>query len=148
VSSPAETALEATVGVLAVVVDRIEEALPAFGRVIADVEQDWLDATGRAWVDRAVQLRREMDRELDAALAAGRLAASVVDRLAEEAVRRADGHGVDTPETGGDRAGWPETGVARSGSGPARGGGPRLGGTDAQRVDEERGMRVAELDGG
>jgi hypothetical protein len=84
-------ALGATGGVLAVTAGRIEEALPALGRVTADVEQDWRDAAGRAWVDRAVQLRRTLDRELDAVLAAGRVVAEVVERLAEEAVRGPDG---------------------------------------------------------
>lgn len=165
-------ALDTTAGVLAVAAGRIEEALPALGRVVADVQQDWLDAAGRAWVDRAVALRRTLDRELDAALAAGRLVASLVERLAEEAVRGPDGDpapqaadggrpraiGDTGPWSAGDprprvaedtaaRTGGVAPGTGWSGTGTRRGAGPRLGGTDAQRVDEERGMRIAELDG-
>lgn len=142
-NDPVQTALGATTGLLTVAVGRIEEALPALGRVIADVEQDWLDAAGRAWVDRAVQLRRTLDRELDGALAAGRLAAALVERVAEEtAGRRSDG------EAGGVGPGGPAAaGVPRPWASGQRAAGPRLGGTDAQRVDEERGMRIAQLDG-
>lgn len=142
-NEPVETALGAGAGLLAVVVDRIEEALPALGRVIADVEQDWLDAAGRAWVDRAVQLHRTLDRELDGALAAGRLAAALGERVAEEAAGRwSDASHVDGRAVGDEGGGVPRPWA----SGP-RSAGPRLGGTDAQRVDEERGMRIAQLDG-
>jgi len=143
VNESVETALGAAVGLLAVAVDRIEEAVPALGRVIADVEQDWLDAAGRTWVDRAVQLRRTLDRELDGALAAGRLAAALVERVAEEAVgRRADASHEDGRPVGDE-----VTGVPRPWASAPRARGPRLGGTDARRVDEERGMRIAQLDG-
>lgn len=151
-SDAVATALGATAGVLGVAVGRIEEVLPALGRVIADVEQDWRDAAGRIWVDRAVELRRTLDRELDAVLAAGRVVASVLERLAEEAVPGPDGDPAprrDGSAVGGDGA--PRSGGAVPGAGISSGastgtrGGPRLGGTGAQRVDEERGMRIAEL---
>ncbi|MDN5930623.1 MAG: hypothetical protein L0I24_06120 [Pseudonocardia sp.] len=146
-NEPVETALGTAAGMLAVAVDRIEEALPALGRVIADVEQDWLDAAGRAWVDRAVQLHRTLDRELDGALAAGRLVAALGERVAEEAAGRRyaspeDGRAVGAEDGAAGPGGPPGAGVPRP-----RAAGPRLGGTDAQRVDEERGMRIAQLDG-
>ncbi|MHA6785313.1 hypothetical protein ACVGOW_30605 [Pseudonocardia saturnea] len=143
-NEPVETALGATAALLAVAVARIEEALPALGRVIADVAQDWPDAAGRAWVDRAVQLHRTLDRELDGALAVGRLAAALVERIAEDAAgRRSDGEPGSPPRAVGDEG----AGVPRQWAAGPRASGPRLGGTDAQRVDEERGMRIAQLDG-
>lgn len=162
-----DSALAAAAGLLALAVGRIEEALPALGRVITEVEQDWRDAAGRAWVDRAVQLHRTLDRELDAALAVGRLVAALAARLAEEPVSgRADveaagwpgdpGRGalgaadrLPAPGDGAARPGAAVPGAGSPGAGPAarRAGGPRLGGTDAQRVDDERGMRIAQLDG-
>lgn len=148
-NEPVETALGATAGLLAVVVGRIEEALPALGRVIADVEQDWLDAAGRAWVDRAVQLHRTLDRELDGALAAGRLVAGLVERVAEEAAGRRPGGDPAglPPRADGHPVGDEGAGVPRPSASARPAVGPRLGGTDAQRVDEERGMRIAQLDG-
>ncbi|MBW0093487.1 hypothetical protein I4I77_28305, partial [Pseudonocardia sp. KRD-188] len=65
----AEDALVAAAGVLAVAAARMEHALPALGRLIADVGDDWLDDAGRAWAERAGLARRALDRELDAALA-------------------------------------------------------------------------------
>lgn len=127
-SDPVVDALGATGGVLAVTAGRIEEALPALGRVTADVEQDWRDAAGRAWVDRAVQLRRTLDRELDAVLAAGRVVAEVVERLAEEAVRGPDGDpalraaGDAAPQAGGGQAGGGPSGGGSAGGGSAGGG--------------------------
>jgi len=124
VSRPLESALGGAAAVLAVAVTRMQDALPALGRVVADVEQDWLDAQGRAWVARAERVRRTLDRELGAALATGRLAASAVERLIAD----------------------PAGGESR---GPTRrrdpGTGPRLGSTDAQRTDGEQGMRIAQL---
>lgn len=126
----AEDALAAAAGVLAVATARMQHALPALGRLIADVEDDWLDDAGRAWAERAGLVRRALDREFDAALAAARIVAAAAERLV-----------VDGAVTGG-----PVTASDTGGPPPVRGGaGPRLGGTTARRVEDERGMSVARL---
>jgi len=104
-------------------VARLHDALPGLVRVIGDVGQDWADDAGRAWAERAGLVRQALDRELEAAVAAGRLIASM-DGPA--------GGPVDGP------AGCPP-----AGSPPGLG--PRLGGTGARRVDDERGMSLARL---
>lgn len=131
----AEDALAAAAGVLAVAAARMQHALPALGRLIADVEDDWLDDAGRAWAERAGLVRRALDRELDAALAAVRIVAAAAERwVADGAV------------TGRPGAGGPVTASDTGGPPSGRGGvGPRLGGTAARRVEEERGMSVARL---
>ncbi|QJY46513.1 hypothetical protein [Pseudonocardia broussonetiae] len=136
----AEEALAAAAGVLAVAAARMQDALPALGRLIADVEGDWLDDAGRAWAERAGLVRRALDRELDAALAAARVVAAAAERLV------ADGSVTGGPVTGGSAAGGPVTASDAGGPLPARAGaGARLGGTAARRVEEERGMSVARL---
>jgi hypothetical protein len=113
--------------VLAGTVDRLVDALAATGRIGADVERDWLDERGREWAERAALVRRALMRELDATLAAAR---SVGDAL------RLGDTGEDPRSIGS--AGLGRATVSRSG-------GPRLGDTDADRVEEERGMRIARL---
>jgi hypothetical protein len=150
----AEEALLTAAGLLAVTAARLQNALPALGRVIADVESDWLDDAGRAWVERAGLVQRELDREADAALAAGRLVASAMERL----VAMPDGRPPDDQSPDGllpdGRAADGRTSEGRppdvspgDGAVVARrsGTGPRLGGTDARRVDDERGMNLARL---
>lgn len=131
----AEDALAAAAGVLAVAAARMQHALPALGRLIADVEDDWLDDAGRAWAERAGLVRRALDRELDAALAAARIVAAAAERLASGG-----------PISDGPPSGGPVTASDTGGPPSVRGGaGPRLGGTAARRIDEERGMSVARL---
>lgn len=137
-----EEALAAAAGVLAVAAARMQDALPALGRLFADVEGDWLDDAGRAWAERAALVRRALDRELDAALAAARVVAAAAERL----VADADGSVTGGPVPDGPVAGGPATASDTGVPLPARAGaGPRLGGTAARRVEEERGMSVARL---
>ncbi len=122
-------------GALSVVADRLVGALPAIGVVVADVERDWRDDGAREWAERASLVRRALLRELDATLA--------ILRGVGDAIRMAGAE---------DDPAHQPFGSAGAGSGrqAARSGGPRLGGTEADRVDDERGVRIAELgaDGG
>lgn len=122
-------AWEGVAELLAVASSRLVDALPATGRIIADVQADWDDVRGREWVERAQLVRRALERELDATLAAARAVGDAL-RLGPVAV---------------DPGNVLPTGYGRSAAGGSRPGGPRLGGTDAERVDEERGMRIAQL---
>ncbi|GAA3245612.1 hypothetical protein GCM10017691_52850 [Pseudonocardia petroleophila] len=158
----AEDALLTAAGLLAVTGARLRDALPALRRVVADVESDWLDDAGRAWAERAGLVQRALDREVDAALAAGRLVVAALERLATPvdgagavdpaagpgpvAGRPGEGPPPGEPGGGGTRADGADA-TASVGGGPAgsRPGGPRLAGTDARRVDDERGMSIARL---
>lgn len=123
-------ALVEVADLLGIVVARLRDAVPAVGRVVVDVERDWLDERGREWVERAVIVRRALDADLDGALATLRV---VGDALSGEAPVH------ETVPLGGG-----------SGGGRSAGGGPRLAGTEARRVDDERGVHIARLgeDGG
>jgi hypothetical protein len=103
---------------------RLAEVLGDVGRRTAElgelVAHDWPDARGREWAERTSLLGALLGREATAAAELG-------DAYARQA---ADAPAPLFPGMGG--AG------GRSGM--------RLGGTDAQRVDDERGMRIAELD--
>lgn len=99
---------------------RLGEALPGLARVIDDVGDDWADDAGRAWAERAGLVRRALGRELEATVAAGRLLAAAAAGAVDGAV-----DGAPAPRPSGS--------------------GPRLGGTGARRVDDERGMSLARL---
>ncbi len=88
-------------------------------RLAEQVAQDWPDADGRAWVERAGQLQRELARE------------------AVEAAELGRRYEPGAAYLGAD----PATAAA----GPGRGPGIRLGGTAGHRVEDERGIRIAEL---
>jgi hypothetical protein len=87
------------------------------GELIAD---DWPDARGREWAERTSLLGALLGREATAATELG------------EAYAR--------------QAADPATPLFPGAGGAGRRTGMRLGGTEAQRVDDERGMRIAELD--
>lgn len=131
-------ALEGAVELLVVLAGRLADALPAVGRLVADVERDWPDERGVEWAERASLVRRVLQRELDAAAVAAHLLLGILDdeRATDDAEPRPalpTGFGEGRPVPGGARSGGPRLG------------GPRLGGTDADRVDDERGVRIAEL---
>jgi hypothetical protein len=90
------------------------------------VDRDWPDAHGREWAERAASLRSALRREADAAAELG----GAYDRAATEAP---------------GPAGLPPL-PGLTAAGPGRRTGMRLGETDAQRVADERGMRIAGLD--
>lgn len=83
------------------------------------IVHDWLDDHGREWAERTAMLHRELGRD---ALAAAELGNLVACRAAETS-------GTDL---------YPAV------LAPGRRG-PRLGGTEASRADDERGMRLAQL---
>jgi hypothetical protein len=103
---------------------RLAEVLADVGhratRLAEQVGCDWPDADGRAWAERTSQLGSLLGRE---AVAAAELGGA----YAREA-----------GEAGPPPFPW-------VGGGAGRRTGMRLGGTDAERVDDERGMRIAEL---
>jgi hypothetical protein len=100
---------------------QLADALGDAGRRVAQlgelVARDWEDPRGREWAERTSLLGALLGREATAAA-----------ELGEACARQA----ADAPTS--------------LFSGVGRRPGMRLGGTDAQRVDEERGMRIAELD--
>lgn len=101
---------------------RLAEVLGDVGRravVLGElVGRDWPDLRGREWAERISLLGGLLGREATAAAELG-------EAYARQA---ADAPGPLFPGGSGRRTGM------------------RLGGTDAQRVDDERGMRIAELD--
>lgn len=103
---------------------QLAEVLGDVGRRVAvlgeQVARDWPDVRGREWAERTSLLGTLLGREATAA-------AEQSEAYARQA---ADAPVPPFPATGG---GGRRTGM-------------RLGGTDAQRVDDERGMRIAELD--
>jgi hypothetical protein len=86
------------------------------GRLSEQIGHDWPDGRGHEWAERVVRLGQELGREAVAAAELGEAYA----RQAADPVR------------------W---GVPP----PPRSPGMRLGGTEAQRADSERGIRIAEL---
>jgi hypothetical protein len=84
-------------------------------RLSEQIGHDWPDGRGHEWEERVVRLGQQLGREAGAAAELG----AAYARQADDPVR------------------W--------GPLPSRSPGMRLGGTDAQRADSERGMRIAEL---
>jgi hypothetical protein len=105
---------------------RLGEVLGDVGRRAAQlgelVGRDWPDANGREWAERASLLGSLLGRE---AAAAAELGGAYARQAAESPAPP------PFPWVGG---------------GAGRRTGMRLGGTDAERVDDERGMRIAELE--
>lgn len=89
-------------------------------RLAGRIAEDWPDDHGREWAQRAELLHRELGRDADIAAGLG----SILDR------QDAEGAVLPPPLPGG-----------RAPSGR----GVRLGGTEASRIDDERGMRIAAL---
>lgn len=115
---------------LAVAAGRLADGLPAVARVVADVERDWLDERGREWADRASLVRAALSREFDAVLDHARVVGAALDgQPADGQAPRSVVSGAARPPKGGSR---PDEG-------------PRLGGTDADRTDDVRGVRIAQL---
>lgn len=155
---------------------RALDVLPALGAVAADVRSAWPDAAGREWAEHAERVRRALQVDLDAALAAARVAHALAraagdpaeDQGVEDRGRGGEGgpasrgspegHATqDRPSAPPQATGGPAGGL---GDGPSPGArarstgreraatdGPRLGGTAADRTDDETGMRIATLDG-
>lgn len=95
--------------------DALAEIGRQVGRLSEEITHDWPDGRGLEWVERTARLGHELGREAGAAAELG-------EAYARQA---ADPYRWDPP--------------------PARHPGIRLGGTEARRVDDERGMRIAEL---
>jgi len=109
--------------------DALTEVGRQLERLAEQITHDWADDRGRDWAERSTLLRRELGREAVAAAELGEV-------LARRAADDTDLDGPVPPLTASLGAGL----VPRY-PGP----GMRLGGTDATRVDDDRGMRIAEL---
>lgn len=104
----------------------LAEAGARVARLSRQIAEDWPDAHGREWADRADRLCRELGRDALASAELGEALAreaAATERAASTAVAQ----------------GCPAGGPAPSGRGM------RLGGTDSRREDDGRGMRIAEL---
>jgi hypothetical protein len=102
----------------------LDEVSARLDPVVRRVAEGWPDAHGGEWAERLAALRRALAHDADAAAELGR----AIDRVAEHVSARSG----DPP----------------AGSHPALHGGtsgPRLGGTGARRVDDERGVTVPRL---
>jgi hypothetical protein len=106
--------------------DVLTEVGVRVGRLAEQIGHDWPDDLGREWAGRAVLVRGELGR--DAASAA---------ELGAAALRSAE------PDADGPTP-FPAPG-AGAGRGTAPRAGMRLGGTAASRVEDDRGIRIAEL---
>ena len=93
-----------------------EELLPLLRHLGTDISHSWRDDRGQAWAERVGQLHRELGRNAADAAELGRMVARLAEQLADPGSRPA-----------------------------SRNGGPRLGDTEGMRVDDERGMRIAQL---
>lgn len=113
-----------TTDLIEVLTRRLDDAGPTLARITADVERDWPDELGRLWAERAALVHRTLVHELAAAVDAARLVRTAM----QESLAREDEGLLVVPSGTGRRAG-----------------GPRLGGTEAERVDDERGIRIAQL---
>lgn len=100
----------------------LADAAAKIGALAGAVAADWPDDLGREWVERAALVHRELDRD---ALAAAQVGA----RLATE-----------RELTASDTLTGMAAALATAGRRSAQ-----LGGTEAHRADQERGMRIAQL---
>jgi hypothetical protein len=101
----------------------LAEAAAQVGRLADRIAQDWPDEHGLERAERTALLHRQLGRD---ALAAAELGGTLAQRGADDPI--ADHGSVATAVVRG-RAGR----------------GARLGGTESARVEEERGMRIAQL---
>jgi hypothetical protein len=107
---------------------RLAELLADAGRRVGQLSEqlvhDWPDGHGREWSERASHIGSALGRE-----------AAVATELGEAYARQ----GYRTEDPGQAPP------LAAPGSAAGRRPGIRIGGTDAARVPDERGMRIAEL---
>jgi hypothetical protein len=95
----------------------LDEVTREVGGLARRLADGWPDAQGQEWLERLLRLRRALERDVDAA-AQWREA---IDRLPDDPDSASVGVADGTPF------------------------GPRLGGTQARRVDDERGVRIPRL---
>jgi hypothetical protein len=106
--------------------DVLTDAAVRAGRLAAAVATDWLDDHGRGWAGRITRLRRDLEDSAD---------------QAEELASR-----LQAPDSKDSELGRAMAAAVRAASAASRGGdGPRLGDTSGTRVDDEHGIRIAEL---
>jgi hypothetical protein len=103
--------------------DALIEAGRRSGQLTEQIARAWPDGTGREWAERAGQVGTELRREAAVAAEIGAAYAHLSTHVHPE------------PAAYGPVPGW------SAGHRP----GMRLGGTEGQRIDEERGIRIAEL---
>lgn len=96
---------------------------PHLERLVGNLQRVWPDDCGRECTERLGLLHRELDRQV---LASERLARAA-SRVAHDLAIAAEA----------ETAGWSSSTLRRHG--------PRLGGTESDRVEDDRGMRIAQL---
>ncbi|NMI00406.1 hypothetical protein [Pseudonocardia acidicola] len=131
VPPPDPQALDRAARWVEVLAQRLSEVVPEVGRLVGQVARDWPDHRGREWTERASLVHRELLRELDAATELARSTA----RLAAESSTMQVPAGAEQ-DVGRSVPSWT---IPRP---VGRASGPRLGGTDAERVEDERGVRI------
>ena len=101
----------------------LQAIAPHLERLAGDLQRVWPDDRGRECTERLGLLRCELDRQVGASERLARAAS----RLAHDLVCAA------------------EVGTVGFSSGVSRRHGPRLGGTESDRVEDGRGMRISQL---
>ena len=128
--TPEPEAVRAAASWFAAVSSSLDAVLGEVAAVAGRIAAAWPDARGAEWAERAALVHRELGREADASAEAGRSATRLADDLSVES-GPGTAPGVPTIRPSALHGGRP--------------GGARLGGTEADRADDERGVRIPQL---
>ncbi len=123
-TAPAPPELERARQWSSALVAALDEVSARLDSVVRRVAEGWPDAHGGEWAERLVVLRRTLAHDADAAAELGR----AIDRVAQH-----------VPALPDDVPAGPHPVL------PGGASGPRLGGTTARRVDDERGVTIPRL---
>lgn len=104
----------------------LTDAAARIGALAGAIVHDWTDLRGQEWAERAALVHRELDRD---AVAAAQVSAALAR---EQAPPSPDASAVISAAAAAALAATQRRTA-------------RLGGTEAHRADQERGMRIAQL---